>query len=156
MNQRDDLEDLTKTELQDHLRDLDEPVSGTKAELVDRLQEARTRADSSDGPSSGSGNDDTDADPDGNGRPPRSGDWSEHLDVVNTTVRRLTNCEVESIVGIAKTDEGWTFGVQVVEARRVPSTADLVAVIEVGVDADGAVTSLARTSRGRRDQVIAS
>ncbi|MEU4392599.1 gas vesicle protein [Kribbella sp. NPDC023855] len=61
----------------------------------------------------------------------------------------------EGIVGVEKTDDGWRVQLEVVESRRIPETTDIMAIYEVDVDPDGAVTGyrrLQRYVRGRTEE----
>ncbi|MFB9746222.1 gas vesicle protein GvpO [Leifsonia shinshuensis] len=63
-------------------------------------------------------------------------------------LQELTRHEVEGVVGVEKGDDGgWTVTVEVVESRRIPDTADVLAEYEVGVDDRGDLTSYSRRSR---------
>ena len=53
----------------------------------------------------------------------------------------------EGITGVEPTDEGWRVGVEVVVDRRVPSTADILAIYEAMLDADGTLVSYRRVRR---------
>jgi hypothetical protein len=60
----------------------------------------------------------------------------------------------EGITAVEPTDDGWRVGVEVVEDRRVPSTADILAIYEARLDADGTLVSYRRVRRyprGRGD-----
>jgi hypothetical protein len=66
----------------------------------------------------------------------------------------LTGKEPESTTGIERTDDGWRIEIEVVETRRIPDSADILALYEVLVDADGellAYRRLRRYPRGRTD-----
>ncbi|KHK96645.1 hypothetical protein LK09_14345 [Microbacterium mangrovi] len=66
-------------------------------------------------------------------------------------LQELTQHEVEGVVGIEKGDDGgWKVTVEVVETRRIPDTADILAEYEVGVDDEGALTTYTRRSRYTR------
>ncbi len=58
----------------------------------------------------------------------------------------------EGITSVEPTDDGWRVGVEVVEDRRVPSTADVLAVYEATLDADGTLLSYRRVRRYPRSQ----
>ena len=63
-------------------------------------------------------------------------------------LQELTQREVEGVVGIERSDDGgWTVTVEVVESRRIPDTADVLAEYEVGIDAEGGLTTYSRRSR---------
>ena len=72
----------------------------------------------------------------------------------SSQIAQLTGREPESVTGIEPTEDGWVVGVEVVEDRRVPSSADILATYEVECDADGQLISyrrIRRYSRGRGD-----
>ena len=59
----------------------------------------------------------------------------------------LTGRELESVVSIEADGDGWLIGVEVVETRRIPDSADILALFEVQVDADGDLTGYRRAAR---------
>lgn len=59
----------------------------------------------------------------------------------------LTGKEFEGIVGIAKTDDGWTIQVELLEMRRIPTTTDVLAAYEVTLDPGGDLMGYRRTDR---------
>jgi hypothetical protein len=66
----------------------------------------------------------------------------------------LTGKQPEGITAVGPTEDGWAVGVEVIEDRRVPSSADLMAVYEAQIDAEGELMSYQRVrrySRGRGD-----
>jgi hypothetical protein len=57
----------------------------------------------------------------------------------------------EQITALAPTGQGgWTVEVQLVEDRRVPSTADMLALYEIELDAGGNLLAYWRTRRYMR------
>ena len=68
-------------------------------------------------------------------------------------LQELTHREVEGVVGIERSDDGgWIVTLEVVESRRIPNTADVLAEYEVGIDAEGDLTTYSRQSRYVRGQ----
>ncbi|NYI84981.1 hypothetical protein HNR68_003611 [Saccharopolyspora hordei] len=66
----------------------------------------------------------------------------------------LTGRQIEGVTSIERGDEGWLVGVEVVESRRVPDTADILAVYQAELDHDGDLLSYRRVdryARGRGD-----
>lgn len=64
----------------------------------------------------------------------------------------LTAKEPEGVTSVRPAENGWVVGVEVVVQRRIPSSADLLALYEAELGPDGALTSYRRTrrySRGR-------
>jgi Gas vesicle synthesis protein GvpO len=69
-------------------------------------------------------------------------------------VEGLTAKQPEGITGVESTDDGWVIGVEVVEDRRIPSSADILATYETTIDDQGELLSyrrVSRYSRGRGD-----
>lgn len=73
---------------------------------------------------------------------------------VRETVRglgtELIGYDLESIVGVARDDEGWQVTVEVVERGAVPDTQDIIGQYEVDLDDDQTVTGFRRVDRFRR------
>jgi len=59
----------------------------------------------------------------------------------------------EGIVAVEKHEDGWRVQVEVVESHRIPETTDILAVYEVDVDTDGAVTGYRRMDRYIRGRI---
>lgn len=59
----------------------------------------------------------------------------------------LTGKESEGVVGLERTDDGWSVHVEVLELRRVPSTTDVLAIYEVTLDEQGELDGYQRRSR---------
>lgn len=69
-------------------------------------------------------------------------------------VAELTSSPTEGITEVARTDDGWIVGVEVVEVERIPSSTDILATYEITIGADGDLVSyrrLKRYARGRGD-----
>lgn len=62
-------------------------------------------------------------------------------------VTELTGHDAETVVSIEHDDDGWEVGVEVVEARRIPDSADILATYLTRLDDDGELRSYRRTSR---------
>ena len=68
-------------------------------------------------------------------------------------VAELTGHDVETVISIEPSDGGWKIGVEVVETRRIPDSADILANYEVQVDSDAHLVSYRRTHRYARGQL---
>jgi Gas vesicle synthesis protein GvpO len=69
-------------------------------------------------------------------------------------VAELTGKETEGVTGVERAEDGWIVGVEVVEDRRIPSSTDILAIYETGLDMDGELVSYRRVrryTRGRGD-----
>jgi len=64
----------------------------------------------------------------------------------------LTRKPFEGVIGLARTDDGWTVEVEVLEMRRIPETTDVIGVYEVCVDSSGELESYRRTHRYLRGE----
>ncbi|PWH06471.1 gas vesicle protein [Brachybacterium endophyticum] len=71
-------------------------------------------------------------------------------DAVKTAVSQfgeLTNRTPESVIGVRWDEDHWSVRIEVVESRRIPDTADLLAEYEVELDRLGHITSYDRKDR---------
>ena len=62
----------------------------------------------------------------------------------------LSGREIETVVSLAKADDGWSIGIEVLEIARIPDTADVLAEYEVTTDRRGRVTGYERRRRYTR------
>jgi hypothetical protein len=68
-------------------------------------------------------------------------------------ITATTGREPTQITALASTDEdGWIVELEVVEDRRIPSSADMLALYEVELDADGQLLAQQRTRRYMRTE----
>jgi Gas vesicle synthesis protein GvpO. len=65
----------------------------------------------------------------------------------------LTGREFEGVVAIERCDDGWRVCVEVVETRRIPDSADILAVYEVLTGDGGELNRLRRVQRYARGQL---
>ncbi|MGI5132027.1 gas vesicle protein GvpO [Pseudonocardia sp. CA-107938] len=68
-------------------------------------------------------------------------------------VLTLTGRELEGVVAVERGDDSWRVCVEVVESRRIPDSADILAVYEVETDDHGELRRLARVHRYARGQL---
>jgi hypothetical protein len=68
-------------------------------------------------------------------------------------VRVLTGRHPESVISIERRDGDWCLGVEVIETRRIPDSADILAVYEVLLTSAGNLVSYRRIRRYTRGQV---
>lgn len=68
-------------------------------------------------------------------------------------VGELTGHDVETVISIEPFEDGWKIGVEVVETRRIPDSADILASYEVQLGSDGDLVSYQRTHRYARGQL---
>lgn len=59
----------------------------------------------------------------------------------------LTGRAPESVVGVHRVEEGWHVKLEVVESRRIPDSADLLAEYDVNLSAAGELQSYERLNR---------
>jgi hypothetical protein len=65
-------------------------------------------------------------------------------------LRGLTEKEPEAVVGLERTDDGWTVLLEVVELHRVPNTTDVLASYAVSLDEEGELAGCRRMNRYTR------
>jgi hypothetical protein len=102
-----------------------------------------------------------DADSDGHPRPDGAREDGGRIRTAREAARaalrqlvELTAKPPESITGVKRTNDGWSICFEVVEDRRIPSSADILATYEATIDSDGELMSFHRVrrySRGRGD-----
>ena len=59
----------------------------------------------------------------------------------------LTGKDAEGVVGLDRSDDGWTVEVEVLEVSRIPNTTDVLALYEVEVDGRGSLQGYRRVRR---------
>jgi hypothetical protein len=59
----------------------------------------------------------------------------------------LTGKDAEGVVGLDRSDDGWTVEVEVLEVSRIPNTTDVLALYEVQVDGRGSLQGYRRVRR---------
>ena len=66
----------------------------------------------------------------------------------------MTGKTPEGVTSVARSEEGWLVGVEVVETERIPDSSDVLAIYEAELDADAELMSYRRVRRyprGRGD-----
>lgn len=61
-------------------------------------------------------------------------------------MKSITGSDVERVCGLEPTGDGWQMQMEVVELSRTPNTQDLLALYDVQLDTDGAVTGFDRVT----------
>ncbi|OBJ12961.1 gas vesicle protein GvpO [Mycobacterium colombiense] len=70
-------------------------------------------------------------------------------------IAEMTGRHPERITAVKPDDEGgWMVEAEVVEERRIPSSADMLALYEIELDLDGALLRYGRTRRYMRGQAL--
>ena len=70
-------------------------------------------------------------------------------------ITEITQRRPEQTTAVEATDEGgWIVEVQVVEDRRIPPSADMLALYEIELDGDGELLAYQRTRRYMRGQAL--
>ncbi len=62
-------------------------------------------------------------------------------------VQQLTGRDLETVISIEHVDGGWQVGVEVVEAHRIPDSADILATYQTDLDGAGRLKGYRRTAR---------
>lgn len=75
------------------------------------------------------------------------------VDIVRETITAITGGEPVRMTSAVPTDEGgWMVEVETVEEKRIPSSADMLALYEVELDPEGEMLAYRRTRRYMRGQ----
>ena len=67
-------------------------------------------------------------------------------------IMELTAKPAESVTGVERTEDGWRIGIEVIEDRRIPSSADILATYRAEIDEDGELVSYQRVRRYPRSR----
>jgi len=59
----------------------------------------------------------------------------------------LTGKPQEGVVGLERTDGGWTVQLEVIEVRRIPDTTDMLGIYEIDTDDQGSLEGYRRVRR---------
>ncbi|TQM32865.1 gas vesicle protein GvpO [Nocardia bhagyanarayanae] len=70
--------------------------------------------------------------------------------VAIAALAELTSKQAEGATSAEPIEEGWLVEVEVLEDRRIPSSADMLALYEVELDSDGNLVAYRRTRRYSR------
>jgi len=62
-------------------------------------------------------------------------------------LEELTSKTAQGVTSVEPTEDGWTVEIEVVEDRRIPSSADMLALYEVEIDMEGNLLAYRRTRR---------
>ncbi|NCL73598.1 gas vesicle protein GvpO [Rhodococcus sp. YH1] len=62
-------------------------------------------------------------------------------------IAELTGKPCEGAISVVPSDDGWRIEVEVIDDRRIPSSADILAIFEVELAPDGSMRSYRRTRR---------
>jgi hypothetical protein len=65
-------------------------------------------------------------------------------------IAELTGKKPEGVTGVEPAEDGWLVGVEIVEDRRIPSSADILAIYQADVDSEGELASYRRVRRYSR------
>ncbi|MGY4098734.1 gas vesicle protein GvpO [Nocardia sp. R16R-3T] len=65
----------------------------------------------------------------------------------------LTSNEVQGVTSVEPTEDGWLVEIEVLEDRRIPSSADILALYEVEIDLDENLLAYRRIKRYNRGTI---
>lgn len=86
-------------------------------------------------------------------RPRRRVSPDEIVERAKKVLDDLGGMAVDRVTGVQSDDEGWRINLEVVETRRIPDTADIIAKYEVLLSRGGRFRSYRLVGRRRRDQL---
>jgi hypothetical protein len=79
----------------------------------------------------------------------------EAVQVASEYITAITGRQPTQITAVAPSEEeGWIAEVEVVEDARIPSSADILALYEIELDADGELLAYNRTHRYMRGDAL--
>ena len=82
------------------------------------------------------------------GQPPRASLTAKSAArIAVREVSELTGAESIGVTSVEPAEDGWLVGVEVVEERRIPSSADMLGVYMTGIGVDGKLLACHRTRR---------
>lgn len=152
-------QDQTKDELQDQLRKRDLRVSGSKGELIRRLEQDDAASQDGRGGDRRRNGRGKPAERDEEGHVKESEEPGEGRikarDAAGIAARHLAELggrRVSGIAGFERVEEGWRVLVEVVEVARVPSSTDVLGQYAVTVDERGELLGYERLQRYVRAQ----
>jgi len=77
----------------------------------------------------------------------------EAVDIVRENLGEITGVEAVRVTSaVPNEDGGWIIEIETVEDRRIPSTADILALYEVELDSNGEMLAYQRIRRYMRGQ----
>ena len=126
-----DYDEMSKEDLQEELSRRDLPKSGTKAELIERLEQDGQEAE---------------------GKRGKSANIADVLERAKRSFGQLTNLAVEAVSRVEGAEDGWEATFEVVELERVPRSTDVLASYDVDLGGDGDLQSWRRVRRYLRNQ----
>jgi len=65
---------------------------------------------------------------------------------------RLSKLAVNSVIGVAKGEEGWVVSLEALERKAIPDTMDVLGLYEVRLDSDGNLLGFARKKLRKRGE----
>jgi hypothetical protein len=165
-------EDRTKAELQDELRERELSVSGSKQDLIDRLNEADETDETDEADGAEAAVDETDTSDDRSDRDDTTGEDDISTDqdrsdgsggrkrfkplqlaqLAAKQLQQISGRPVNGVTGLERADEGWRVSVDLVEISRIPPSTDVLGSYEVVVDDDGDLLRYERIRRFIRGQ----
>jgi Gas vesicle synthesis protein GvpO len=77
----------------------------------------------------------------------------EIIERVHRVLDDLGDMEVERVTGVEVDDDGWRVNVEVLEMRRIPDTADILAKYEVRLTSGGQFLGYRQVGRRLRGQL---
>jgi hypothetical protein len=78
----------------------------------------------------------------------------EAVHLAREYVTEMIDRRPEQMTAVKPTDDGWIVELEVVTDRRIPSSADMLALYEIELDVDGELLGYQRTRRYIRGQAL--
>ena len=78
----------------------------------------------------------------------------EIAELAKTQIMQLTGFEYDTLSGLRHEADGWHITVELVELKRIPTSADILGSYDVVTDAEGQLLSYQRTRRYCRSELV--
>jgi Gas vesicle synthesis protein GvpO len=124
-----------------------DPADATEGRAADPETTENGAADASAGPEKG----DQERAPSRRGRPGLPAGAAARR--AGAEVAALTHRRPEAVTCIERVDGHWRIGVEVLETKRIPDSADILAIYEVELEPDGELSSYRRVKRYERGRM---
>jgi len=75
---------------------------------------------------------------------------AEIIEKVRLESQKLIGLKLNSVVGVAKKDDGWKVTVEMVEKESIPNSMDILGLYEISLNKDGEIEGFERKALRKR------
>jgi len=72
------------------------------------------------------------------------------IEKVRQESQKLIGLKLNSVIGVAKKDEGWKVTVEMVEKESIPNSMDILGLYEISLNKDGEIEGFGRKALRKR------